>query len=213
VLLSDSGAMFSSSSGAIDLTRAGATAPLDLDNSGASLQQLPIGDIDTLAQLIGHATHRSRTDTSHSGKKQRIARQLSAGGSSTERLSARASSLLPQFTKGFSLYMKRWNASYYFGHRAASPPTASAAQLPASPKLKPLIATVAHQSLWSAAAGAAKQKIAQIEAEHAKRRSAMEPKLIQVCCCCCCCSCCCRRRCCSSCCYGVRALLFQLGGS
>jgi hypothetical protein len=179
VLLSESGSSFSSINGTLDLTSTGVAMSKFLESSGMNTPQLPVADMDALAQLIGHATHRSRTGTSHSSKKQRR-------GHMTERASAKGSSLLPQFTKGFSLYMKRWNPSYYFGpppDAPASPTSAtpSAEQQPASPKVKPAVAPAAPQSLWSAAAEAAKAKIAQIEADHARRRTLMEPKLIQVC--------------------------------
>ena len=150
-------------------------------SSRVSMPTLPVADIGALAELIGHTTC-----TSNPGKKQRMQRERSAGKPSTERSNARGSSLLPQFTKGFSLYMKRWNPSYYFGPPPADASAASpSAPAPAAHHTPPAKATtaivgVAHQSLWAAAAEAAKEKIASIEAEHARRRALVEPKLIQV---------------------------------
>jgi hypothetical protein len=185
VHLSDTGSTRCSANGVVDLTQAAATPTHD-----SLLQQLPGSDMNALAELIGHATHRSHTGSSSSGKKQRFQRGRSAGGRTNDSGSARGSSLLPQFTKGFSLYMKRWNPSYYFG-----PPVDNAEQplllnmssdatprqlVPASPRNKPLLVTAAQQSAWAAAAAAAKSKIATIEAEHARRRSNAEPALVQV---------------------------------
>lgn len=184
VILSDSASTFSSISSVLDLTLAEATPIHGTGSSRVSMPTLPVADIDALAQLIGHSTHRPRTGTSNPGKKQRMQRERSAGTPLTLRSNARGSSLLPQFTKGFSLYMKRWNPSYYFGQpadaSAASPPAPAPAGHRAPPgNAAPAITGVAHQSLWAAAAEAAKEKITSIEAEHAKRRLA-EPKLIQV---------------------------------
>jgi hypothetical protein len=182
-LLSETG---SSCSSVLDLTKAAAT-PLQ-DTASASVT-LPVADIDALARLIGHATHRDRAGsygTSEPSKKQRKHRGRSAGGNATDRGGAKASSLLPQFTKGFSFYMKRWDPSYYFGTPAAPVDTAlasAAKQPPQSSRVKPIIATVTHQSMWSAAAAAAKEKIAEIEADHEKQRKrsvVTGPKLIQV---------------------------------
>jgi hypothetical protein len=182
-LLSDTGTSYS---GVLDLTKAGAT-PLQ-DTASASIS-LPVADIDALSRLIGHATYRDRAGTyrtSEPSKKQRKHRGRSAGGNATDRGGAKTSSLLPQFTKGFSFYMKRWDPSYYFGPSAApadSAPPSAAKPPPQSPRVKPVIAGVAHQSMWSAAAAAAKEKIAAIEADHEKQRKRSlfsGPKLIQV---------------------------------
>ena len=181
VLLSDSATTFSSISSVLDLTLAEATPMHGTGSSRVSMPTLPVADIGALAELIGHTT-----GTSNPGKKQRMQRERSAGKPITERSNARGSSLLPQFTKGFSLYMKRWNPSYYFGPPPADASAASpSAPAPAAHRAPPAKATTAivgvgHQSLWAAAAEAAKEKIASIEAEHARRRSVVEPKLIQV---------------------------------
>jgi hypothetical protein len=179
--LSDSATTFSSIGSVLDLTLAEATPIHAIGSSRVSMPTLPVADIGALAELIGHTT-----GTSNPGKKQRMQRERSAGRPATERSNARASSLLPQFTKGFSLYMKRWNPSYYFGTPHADASAASpSAPAPAAHREPPVkaataIVGVGHQSLWAAAAEAAKEKIASIEAEHAKRRLLVEPKLIQV---------------------------------
>ncbi len=183
VHLSDTGSTRSSVSALLDLTQAAAT-PLQF-NSGRILEDIPVADMNALADLIGHATHRSHTGNASIGKKQRVQRGRSAGGSATERSGAKGSRLLPQFAKGFSLYMKRWNPTYYFGQPTSSPSpptTASTPKLitPPSPQVKPALPTVTRQSSWAAAAEAAKSKIALIEADHARRRATAEPALVQV---------------------------------
>ena len=202
-LLSDTG---SSYSGVLDLTKAAATplqhaanttrTPLQHAAGSSSSLSLPVADIDALARLISHATHRDGAGshrTSEPRKKQRKHRGGSARGNATDRGGGKTSSLLPQFTKGFSFYMQRWDPSYYFGTPATGTPAtgtpldaalqSATKQAPPSPRVKPVIATVAHQSLWSAAAAAAKEKIAAIEADHERQRKRSllaGPKLIQV---------------------------------
>ena len=182
--LSGTGSTPSSSNAVLDLTHAVAT-PLHEADCSRILEALPTADMDALAQLIGHATHRPHHAGCHSNKKQRLQKGQSKRGHDTDRSGAKTSSLLPQFTKGFSLYMKRWNPTYYFGQPVESPvaPAASTGtrkpQLE-SPKLKPAITAAAHQSPWAAAAEAAKTKIAMIEEEHARRRATTEPKIMQV---------------------------------
>jgi hypothetical protein len=181
--LSGTGSTPSSSNAVLDLTQAAAT-PLHAAACSALLQAVPPADMDALAHLIGHSTHRSHHAGSRSNKKQRLQKGQSKRGHETDRSGAKTSSLLPQFTKGFSLYMKRWNPTYYFGQPVESPvpPTAcngTQKPQPQSPKLKPTIAAAAHQS-WAAAAEAAKTKIAMIEEEHARRRATTEPKIMQV---------------------------------
>ncbi len=184
-LLTDSG---SSHANVFDLTKAAASP---LQHNTSTSRSLPVADIDALAQLIGHTTHLARTGSNHTLQRSKKHRGRGAAGGATDRCTAKSSGLLPQFTKGFSLYMKRWDASYYFGQPATSrtPDHAPAAnifaakQVPESPRLKSAIATVGHQSIWHAAAAAAKEKIAAIEADHEKQRrrgSVTAAKLNQV---------------------------------
>jgi hypothetical protein len=187
VHLSGTGSTPSSSNAVLDLTHAVAT-PLHAAACSATLQAIPAADMDELAHLIGLATHRSHHARPHSNKKQRLQKGQSKRGHDTDRSGAKTSSLLPQFTKGFSLYMKRWNPTYYFGQPVESPVAPAAATgtqkpQPQPPKLKPGITAAAHQSPWAAAAEAAKTKIAMIEEEHARRRGSVcvtEPKIMQV---------------------------------
>jgi hypothetical protein len=184
-LLNHTGSSRFSSDGIADLTLAAAT-PLADSFSGAN--PFPIADVNTLAKLIGFSTPRSCTASQKKSHRSRAvshsATKQCSAGSSSERRSASKSSLLPQFSKGFSLYMRRWQPSYYYGSSTEESPSQVESVGPpheAPQRRKAIITGASYQSIWSAAAEAAKSKIASIEAEHERRRAlSSEAKIMQV---------------------------------